>query len=331
LITANELAPLSLRADILMSQVKPKADEAMKKGEPESPFSGEVIPEFSSSIFSRALYTWMTPLIQWGSKNTLSADQVWLTPEEDTSKERTREFLEVYDSMEVSGADVKDRRLLWALFRMRRVEWFLCGGLRVLVETLAFASPLLLRALLKYVESPSSYVNWYPYAVSAGMVGTLMLRVVLFTAIQHVNFSVAFTRRTCFAGAMFRKALTLSYSGKAGSTLGEALNLISTDSNRIRQGSAFAQNAYIKVLSLTLAISLLYSSIGPSAFVGLGVMAVLTPVQTALATDATAPRVAALQVRHCMIRRVLAAQYCCVLSDCPKPGGDVWSCAKLLP
>uniref|UniRef100_A0A2C9JXX7 ABC transmembrane type-1 domain-containing protein n=1 Tax=Biomphalaria glabrata TaxID=6526 RepID=A0A2C9JXX7_BIOGL len=76
------------------------------------------------------------------------------------------------------------------------------------------------------------------------------------------------------------KALTISNSAKKGSTVGEIVNLMSVDCQRIQEILTMFFFMWTTPLQILLSVILLYLTIGPSVLVGVGLLILLVPVNT---------------------------------------------------
>lgn len=77
-----------------------------------------------------------------------------------------------------------------------------------------------------------------------------------------------------------RQALTLSPSSRRDSTLGEIVNLMSVDCQRIQDTFTYSWSLMTCPLQLALGIYLLWSVVGPSCIAGLVVLILMVPLNS---------------------------------------------------
>ena len=74
------------------------------------------------------------------------------------------------------------------------------------------------------------------------------------------------------------QALKLSHSTRKQTTVGEIVNLMSIDAQRVYQASVFLHEWWMSPLSIALSMYLLWLQLGPSAFAGLVLLVLLIPI-----------------------------------------------------
>ena len=88
--------------------------------------------------------------------------------------------------------------------------------------------------------------------------------------------------------AIYRKALRLSAAQLQALGSGKVLNLMSSDAQAVNSAWNYVNYAWATVIQVALCTYLLYSLLGPSAFVALAVLLCLIPIQ-ARATSTPPP------------------------------------------
>ena len=82
------------------------------------------------------------------------------------------------------------------------------------------------------------------------------------------------------------QSLRLSNSARRQSTVGEIVNLMSVDAQRLMNLATYLHLIWSAPLQIVLAIVLLYITMGPSVFAGVGVMILMIPVNATIASIA---------------------------------------------
>ncbi|CDW59347.1 multidrug resistance associated protein 1 [Trichuris trichiura] len=171
----------------------------------------------------------------------------------------------------------KKPRLVFKLFGHWRLSVIYGILLKVLADILQFANPQILSLLIAYVESREQPLwNGLFYA------GLMFVASVLFTIFTNLNFNhmvkVGMKVRTVLTSAVFTKCLRLSNDARRGSTLGEMVNLMAVDIQRVAEVYAYIGMIVSSPLQVCLAIYFLYQVVGPSVFGGVVFLVLLVPL-----------------------------------------------------
>ena len=141
-----------------------------------------------ADIFSVLTFSWMTPLMKFGYKNFLTADDLWNLRHRDTTKV-TGDLLQKTWEDELQ----KKRPSLWiALARAFGGPYFRGALIKTVSDSLAFVQPQLLRLLISFVDSYKSGHEPQP-AIRGVAIGLAMFTTsVCQTAALHQYFQRAF-------------------------------------------------------------------------------------------------------------------------------------------
>lgn len=114
-----------------------------------------------SGFWSRFLFWWVNPLIEKGASSQLRlADDMFDLPSNLTTSDLNYKFRIIHDNAPIS--------LLKALHKRFAKQFYGVGVLRLIADLSAFASPLLLSELIKYIEDLQMPV-FYGYLFGAGI------------------------------------------------------------------------------------------------------------------------------------------------------------------
>ncbi|KAJ7760397.1 P-loop containing nucleoside triphosphate hydrolase protein [Mycena metata] len=214
-------------------------------------------PILTANIFSRWSFDWMTGLMQKGTRQFITEDDLpSLLPS---------------DESENLG---------------RKLEKYL---LKYWHDCLAFLQPQLLRLLLAYI---SRYQNarfdggktnpTEGFAIAICMFVASVIQTILLNQYFQRVFETGMRVRAGLVTAIFSKALILS-NDESGRSTGDIVNLMSVDAIRMQDLCTFGLIILSAPLQITLAFISLYSLLGWACFVGVGVMVLSLPLSTALA------------------------------------------------
>ena len=103
--------------------------------------------------------------------------------------------------------------------------------------------------------------------------------------ILRKNTCLLFEILKCFRNiCFFSQALTLSNESRKDTTVGEIVNLMSVDAQRLQDVAGYLWMVWSSPLQIIIAVYMLWGIVGPSVLAGLAIMVLLIPVNGILAT-----------------------------------------------
>lgn len=100
------------------------------------------------------------------------------------------------------------------------------------------------------------------------------------------------------------QALCLSNKARQTSTVGEIVNLVSVDAQRLMDTMTFINLTWSAPLQIVLSLVFLYLAMGPSVFAGFGMMVVMIPLNAVLASRAHKLQVKQMKEKDSRIKLV---------------------------
>uniref|UniRef100_A0A8D3BNZ2 ATP-binding cassette, sub-family C (CFTR/MRP), member 10 n=1 Tax=Scophthalmus maximus TaxID=52904 RepID=A0A8D3BNZ2_SCOMX len=239
------------------------------------PDTGEMVAEDRSGCGSRLFYLWLTPLLRRGQRGELDRPaDVYHLPRKLRTSVVCRYFHQCWEG------DVGLLRVLHKAFGLR---YYLLGVLKVVVNMLSFTGPLLLSGLVTFMEEDGAPVSRGAWC-ALGLFATTLLSSVLRNFFVFEVSKVALSARAALVSAVYGKALRVSGSGLASFTLGEVVNLMSTDVDRVVNFFNSFHELWSLPFSFAVALYLLYLQVGVAFLGGLGVALLLVPLNKLLAS-----------------------------------------------
>lgn len=241
-------------------------------------------PENVANVFSRLSFHWMQPLMSLGAKKYLTEDDMWSLPPGEDGESLGRRFEEGY--AKTRGPDGKPR--FWTTLAFAYGGPFMFAALlKVAQDALAFAQPQLLRRLLQFVQTWDNDTEHEPALHGFFFSSLLFVVAVVQTSFLHSYFQRCFVTgmrvRAGLVSAIYKKSLRLSNEDRSGRATGDIVNLMSVDATRLQDLCTYGHIAWSAVFQMTLAFVSLYNLLGWPSFVGVGIMVVSVPINTALA------------------------------------------------
>ncbi|UZJ53839.1 hypothetical protein CBS101457_003159 [Exobasidium rhododendri] len=240
-------------------------------------------PENFANIFSRLTFHWLQPLMSLGSKKFLTQEDMWTLPPGEDAENLGNRFEKYYDQTRKKGGKAR----IWVTLAHAYGGPFLFAAvLKAAQDALAFAQPQVLRYLLRFVQT---YETKHPESPLHGFFFSFLLFAIAIvqTSCLHAYFQRCFTTgmrvRAGLVTAIFKKSLRLSNEDRSGRATGDIVNLMSVDATRLQDLCTYGHIAWSALFQMTLAFVSLYNLLGWPSFIGVGIMVVSVPINTALA------------------------------------------------
>lgn len=268
--------------------------------------TGEMVAEDGSSCFSRLFYLWLTPLLRRGQRGDLNRpsdiyhlpwtlrtsvvcrhfQKSWDSCRGQTESSRRDEWPNPVgsqcrrDSVEELEGDVALIKVLHKAFGLR---FYLLGVLKLAVNGLTFCGPLLLSSLVNFMEqgdAPISTGAWCAFGLFASTLLTSVLRNIYVFQISKVSLSA----RAALISSIYTKSLRVSGCSLSRFTLGEVVNLMSTDTDRVVNFFSSFHELWSLPFRFAVTLYLLYLQVGVAFLGGLLVALLLVPFNKFLAS-----------------------------------------------
>ncbi|NXY66448.1 MRP7 protein, partial [Callaeas wilsoni] len=234
---------------------------------------GSQVAEDGESWLSRFFYTWMNPLMKRGYQQKLNQPQdVYVLP-------RQLQAARVCDRPHHAQEAVRLLAVLHAAFGLR---FYTLGLLKLAGSLLDFSGPLLLNLLVNFMESrqdPLSHGVLYALGLFAGSFLGALLRNQFSYEMNKVTLMV----RAAVISAIYRKALRVSSTSLARFTVGEIVNFMSTDTDRLVNFCLSFHELWSLPVQLAITLYLLYQQVGVAFLGGLALALLLVPINKIIA------------------------------------------------
>ncbi|XP_058646611.1 ATP-binding cassette sub-family C member 10 isoform X2 [Onychostoma macrolepis] len=247
------------------------------------PDGGVTVAEDGCSWLSRLLYLWLNPLLRRGKRGELERPcDVFQLPHRLRTKAVTLRFYQCWQKcLHPRGLERPERqdrlprenlqdnnwseaepermceggaqnvvKLLQVLHKAFGLRYYLLGILKLVGSMLAFAGPLLLGGLVGFMETegaPLSKGVW----CTVGLFASTFLAAVLRNVFVYEVSKVALEARAAVISTIYNKALKVSASALARFNMGEVVNFMSTDTDRV-VGVAFLGGVGVAMLLVPL-------------------------------------------------------------------------------
>jgi len=258
--------------------------------------------------------SYLNPLLALGSTKVLDSDDIGVPSEQDRAERSYEGTRKVFDEQCIVCADanVEIKRQHQAKIdacttqeekdkvpppkiKEPSVAYSLIvsfGGLRIAVAMvyyfiaalLGFVPVLILKDLVTYFEFVASdapgdydgYANPWAEVVALGVLPLLISS--LQTRHQAVMAHCGVFVRTAVSTMLYRKALRVSAGGRAKTSTGQVVNMMSNDTMQLQRFLQFGGMTLVAPVQIIVALYLIYREVGNATWVGVGYMVLLAPV-----------------------------------------------------
>ncbi|XP_073333856.1 multidrug resistance-associated protein 1-like [Pagrus major] len=268
-------------------------------------------PETDASFLSKFFFFWFSSLVVRGHRRPLQAADLWPLRDQDSSiwimkdleKFWTQNCKELQDEPAgsglawsrswSSGSTVptektqllrKNRKgrgfrlfLLCALGRSFRF-YFLRGTLCLLLhDTFMFAVPQVLSLLLGFMRDKNAEM-WKGFLFATLLFLLSCLQSLLHHHYMFHCFTVGMRLKTAIMGLVYRKCLLLSSAARRQCTLGEIINLVSADTQKLMDFVVYLNCLWFTPIEITLCFYFLWQLLGPAALAGIIAVILIFPL-----------------------------------------------------
>ncbi|KAG1888634.1 ABC transporter type 1, transmembrane domain-containing protein [Suillus subluteus] len=241
-------------------------------------------PVVTANVYSIWSFAWLTPLMQKGSKEFITENDLPALLPRDESENLGNNLQSALD---------KHSSVWLALFLSYGGPYMGAAFLKLLQDSLAFLQPQLLRWLLAYISNYQSTKGAANILVGPSPVEGYIVAIIMFvasmaqTVVLHQYFQICFETgmrvRAGLVTAIYKKSLVLSSDERGNRASGDIVNLMSVDASRLQDLCTYGLIAISGPFQITLAFVSLYNLLGWSAFVGVAIMIFSIPLNTTIA------------------------------------------------
>ncbi|XP_020828088.1 ATP-binding cassette sub-family C member 6 isoform X2 [Phascolarctos cinereus] len=275
------------------------------------PFFSEILhdsnpcPESGASLPSKATFWWFSRLVWQGYRKPLELDDLWSLGKENSSEEiisqLEREWKKICNETQCTKQEVRFERgeekrvdptfpseteaflqrhqnfrlpLLKAIWKVFNIT-FLLGTLSLIIcDIFRFAIPKILSFFLEFISDPEAPA-WKGYFYAVLLFLSACLQTLFEQRHMYVVMVLELRLRTAVMGLVYRKVLALSSAMRKTAAVGEIINLVSVDVQRLMDAVLYLNGLWLPVVWMTLCFTFLWQLVGPSALTAIAVFVIL--------------------------------------------------------
>lgn len=281
-------------------------EQAKELDEDEKTFVYDGVPEEKAWFLSNLLFGWEKPLFRRANKlhrlgRALEQDDLLPLPQMDHGDTVVEKFNNAWDSkfestsqsvkkLEDLKGDAKQstKRLRSSILELIGPRFIVAGFIKMLNSALQFCFPVLLNAILRFIEETANGeipddAEWYEkyrgYWLSALFFLAMASKAITENAYFHRVVRCGYQAKVAVSMAVYNKSLRLTNAERQSTTLGELINLMQVDASKIEMFVPQVHVLWDGMFQICGYMTILYTLIGWPCFAGLIIMIFAGPVQ----------------------------------------------------
>ncbi|XP_074651922.1 multidrug resistance-associated protein 1-like isoform X2 [Tubulanus polymorphus] len=172
---------------------------------------------------------------------------------------------------------------------------------KLIYDFMTFVNPLLLKLLIGYTEDLGMQ-QWKGFLYAFLFFFNAIIQSFFFHQLFHIGMTLGMRVKSAVIAAIYKKALTMSNEARKTSTVGEIVNLMSVDAQRLQDVAGYLWMVWSCPLQITLAVWQLWNELGPSVLAGVAVMVLLLPLNGVIATKQRSLQLTQMQLKDSRIK-----------------------------
>lgn len=251
-------------------------------------------PEPVSSLFSKATFSYVIPLLRLGRQRPLKEPDVWDLPLEEHAS---------YSMYRLNKFRSKDVPLLWRVAREVMFPILLSSLYSALASALLLMPSFFVRHILEYMDDPETHSKTLAWVYTFGIFVCSFSESILYNHANFLSQRISVRLRALLMSLVYSKSLkrrlvdVSSDDGKEEVTeqeggddevdeseglpsqpsSGTIINLMSVDASRIAEETTQLPRLVSAIVQLIVGFYFLYLAMGRSGLVGIGGMAIVAP------------------------------------------------------
>ncbi|OQV17365.1 Canalicular multispecific organic anion transporter 2 [Hypsibius exemplaris] len=246
-------------------------------------------PELLTSVSGQSVFSFFDSMAYLGWKKTL-------TPE------RSRELGNSTRSKD-SSSKRRSPSLTYAIVRTFLWPILLMIFYRLVNDIVTFTAPQILRLIIDFIADPTEE-SWKGYFYAFLMLFTATLLTFAQSHYFFVASRLGMQIRAAIIASVYRKSLLITSAEKRTSNLGEIVNLMSVDAQRLSDLMMYVNLIWSAPLQIAISLYFLWDVLGVAVFAGLAVLVLTMPLNWFLAKRNKTIQVGQMKYKDSRIRAI---------------------------
>ncbi|XP_076324180.1 multidrug resistance-associated protein 1-like isoform X3 [Tachypleus tridentatus] len=243
----------------------------------------KVCPEEKASFLSKITFWWFTGLTILGYKKPLVKSEMWnLSPENESGK-LVKDFdrhwipgLEKAFSKDNEASRYSNVNILGPVIKTFAPELVVAALLKLVGSVTVFVNPLVLDLVISFVSGNEPF--WKGFFYAGLMLFASIIESLFNNQYEYCISLTAMRMRSCIISTIYKKSLQLSNDAKRQFTVGEIVNLMAVDTQRIMEFVIMMNLIWSAPLQIGISLWLLWGHLGVSTLGGVIMIILLLPI-----------------------------------------------------
>ena len=233
-------------------------------------------PEESANFFSRISFSWLSPLISRGYRNEIEFDDLWPLADQFTA-EKTGDCL--YANWVNQKKQNPDNPSLLKALSDTVGKYFLCAAPMIFLQNCAQLSlPLMLGGLIDFSTNKNAPIS-VGYGFAFGFFAILIFTTICENAYFDRVVKAGMKVRSGLVTTIYKHALKMTHAAKQTRSIGEIVNHMATDTEKIQNQTMTLHNLWSSPFRLIIGLTLLILEVGYAGLVGFALIILAMPLQ----------------------------------------------------
>ncbi|KAK3095411.1 hypothetical protein FSP39_014366 [Pinctada imbricata] len=167
------------------------------------------------------------------------------------------------------------------LIRTYWKQWFFSSFLKIIDDIFALGQPFILKYIIDIIETkkPDESPDWRGYTLAILFFLAGMGTTIFYSQSAYVMMRLGLQMKTAVIGIIYKKALTMSNASKKNYSVGDIVNLMSVDCQRLQDAFQFQYEIVSFFVMIALGLYLIWIEMGLSTVGSLVVIVVVAIIQ----------------------------------------------------
>lgn len=234
------------------------------------------------NIFSKLTYTYVNPILAFGSKTVIKLGNIPKPPQELRTDVVYENFGSVWNK-KVRQAKIdkneKPLSVLGTLIAIYGFDYLKITLLQVFSTVAPFVQPILLKQLIIFVERYNNGEVPLSQGISIVIVAAsaMFLRSIIDSRKQILTMTLQARAQVALSQAVHEKALRLAPSAVAETSVGELVNILSNSVFQLSAALNYLHMVWSMPLEIVICWATMYSMIGSAMWIGMAAMLINVP------------------------------------------------------
>ena len=238
------------------------------------------LPEISASFPNKMTFSWISGLLITGWKRPLTSEDLYDLNATERCANVSEKWMKNWNKLANKRYSRKPVNVLLPMLQTFGLYYLLSSVLQLLSVLFNQLTPQALNLLIGFISSGEE--QWKGYLYMILLVALKMIVILLNSQYFLQQLIIGLRMRSALTSAIFNKSFKLTSKSRRERSLGESVNLMQIDSQRLMDVIQNLNLLWSSPLTIILSMYSLWGLLGAASLAGLFVMVLLIPTNAAL-------------------------------------------------